>query len=95
VFVTLAEHYVTAIKHGAIPDVDDAFSAVAKIENARIKKEAIEIFENQMQGILLPVSMDVLGQLYTNSQQTALNYLRKNVVHDKKGECENEAQVIY
>jgi hypothetical protein len=30
VFVTLAEQYVSAIQHGAVPDVDDAFTAAAK-----------------------------------------------------------------
>ncbi|XP_060575169.1 guanylate-binding protein 1-like isoform X2 [Ruditapes philippinarum] len=92
-FVTLVDRYVTAIKHGAVPDVDDAFEAVAKIENAKIEKEAIEIFEHQIEGVNLPVTSEILGNFYTEAQQNALNYLRKNVVHDKKNDCENKAQM--
>jgi hypothetical protein len=95
VFVTLVDRYVTAIKHGAVPDVDDAFEAVAKIENAKIEKEAIEIFEHQIERVELPVTSELLGDIYTEAQQNALDYLRKNVVDDKKNECEYQAQVRY
>jgi hypothetical protein len=95
VFVTLVDHYVKSIKHGAVPDVDDAFEAVAKMENPKIEKEAIEIFENQIEGVELPLTSEVLGKFYTEAQQKALNYLRKNVVHDKKKDCEYRAQVRY
>jgi hypothetical protein len=85
--------FVTAIKHGAVPDVDDAFKAAAKIENAKIEKQAEEIFENQMVKVALPVPGNVLRGFYSKAQQTALEYLRQNAVHDLKIECEIHAQV--
>jgi hypothetical protein len=93
VFVTLVDRYVTAIKNGAVPDVDDAFTAVAKQENAKIEKEALEFFENEMEKVTLPVPESELRQCYTNAQQIALDHLRKNVVHDFQAKCEIEGQV--
>lgn len=91
-FVTLVDRYVTAIKNGAVPDVDDAFTAVAKQENAKIEKEALEFFENEMEKVTLPVPESELRQCYTNAQQIALDHLRKNVVHDFQAKCEIEGQ---
>ncbi|XP_060561032.1 guanylate-binding protein 2-like [Ruditapes philippinarum] len=91
-FVTLADRYVTAIKHGAIPDVDDAFTAVAKIENAKVEKEALDIFKNEMEKVMLPVSESDLGKRYTDAQKKALDYLRKNAVLDTQAKCQIHAQ---
>ncbi|XP_060605755.1 guanylate-binding protein 1-like [Ruditapes philippinarum] len=91
-FVTLADRYVTAIKHGAVPDVDDAFTAVAKIENAKIEKEAQEIFEIEMEKVMLPVSESDLGERYTTAQKIALDHLRQNVIHDFQAKCHIQAQ---
>ncbi|XP_060572446.1 guanylate-binding protein 1-like [Ruditapes philippinarum] len=91
-FVSLATHYVTAIKHGAVPDVDDAFTAVAKIENSRVEKEALDIFENEMEKVMLPISENDLGKRYTSIQKIALDHLRQNVVHDFQAKCEMQAQ---
>jgi hypothetical protein len=93
VFVTLADRYVTAIKNGAVPDVDDAFTAVAKIENAKIEKEALEIFEIEMENVMLPISESDLGERYTTAQKIALDHLRQNVIHDFKAKCQIKAQV--
>ena len=60
VFATLVDRYVTAIKHGAIPDVDDAFTAVAKAENAKIEEKAVAMFEREMKAKTLPVPATVL-----------------------------------
>ncbi|XP_060552248.1 guanylate-binding protein 6-like isoform X1 [Ruditapes philippinarum] len=92
-FVTLADRSVTAIKNGAVPDVDDAFTAVAKIENAKVEKEALDIFKNEMETVKLPVPESDLSNRYTNAQNKALHHLRQNVVHDFQAECEIEAQV--
>ncbi|XP_053376380.1 guanylate-binding protein 1-like isoform X2 [Mercenaria mercenaria] len=91
-FAVLATRYVTAVIHGAVPDVDDAFLAVAKMENARVGREAVEIFDTQMNKIVLPVTAILLEKCYTSAQQKALKYLRENVVHDKDAQCENQAQ---
>jgi hypothetical protein len=93
VFVTLVQSYVTAIKHGAVPDVDYAFEEVTKNENAIIEKEAVEMFVNEMKVVELSVSTDGLLRIYTNSQQAALNYFRRNAVHDTNGKYEKQAQV--
>ncbi|XP_060559206.1 uncharacterized protein LOC132719451 [Ruditapes philippinarum] len=60
-FVTLAGRYITAIKYGAVLDVDDAFTAVAKIENAKIEEEALEIFKIKREKNKPAVSKSVLG----------------------------------
>lgn len=92
-FVTLADRYVTAISNGAVPDVDDAFSTVSKMENARIEKKAVEIFENKMEKIELPLSEDALRSFYIEAQQAALDYLRSNIVYDREAEYEKQAQI--
>jgi hypothetical protein len=93
VFVTLADRYVTAIKNGAVPDVDEAFTAVAKMENAKVEKEALDIFENEIKIVILPIPESDLGNCYTNAQNKALHHLRHNVVHDFQAECQIQAQV--
>jgi IS1 family transposase len=93
VFVTLVESYITAIKHDAAPDVDDAFERVAKIENAIIEKEAVELFVNEMKEVELSVSTDDLWRIYTNAQKAALNHFRRKTVHDTNGKEEKQAQV--
>ncbi|XP_060575210.1 guanylate-binding protein 1-like [Ruditapes philippinarum] len=92
-FVTLVESYVTAIKHGGVPDVDDAFERVAKIENAIIEKEAVEMFVNEIKKVELSVSTDDLWRIYTNAQKAALNYFRRKAVHDTNGKYEKQAQM--
>jgi hypothetical protein len=89
----LADRYVTAIKHGAVPDVDEAFTAVAKMENAKIENEAVEIFENEIKKVMLPVSESDLGERYTSAQNIALDYVREKVVHDFQAKCQIQAQV--
>ncbi|XP_060552254.1 guanylate-binding protein 6-like [Ruditapes philippinarum] len=91
-FITLADHYVTAIKHGAVPDVDDAFEAVAKMENTKIAKKALKIFETEMEKEKLPVSEGNLWKRYTRAQGKSLHYLRQNAFHDFKAKCEIQAQ---
>ncbi|XP_060566028.1 guanylate-binding protein 1-like isoform X2 [Ruditapes philippinarum] len=91
-FVTLADQYVKAIKDGDVPDVDDAFTAVAKIENAKIEKEALDLFENEMKKVMLPVSESDLGKRYTSAQTKALDYVRQNVVNDFQAKCLFQAQ---
>ncbi|XP_060551714.1 guanylate-binding protein 1-like [Ruditapes philippinarum] len=92
-FKVLVEEYVTAIRQGAVPDVDGAFLAVAKIENEKTKKIAVDNFEKQLQKTKLPVSSDVLMTAFTEAETEALNYFRKNVVHDKDFEYEHQAQI--
>ncbi|XP_060575226.1 guanylate-binding protein 1-like [Ruditapes philippinarum] len=92
-FVTLVESYVTAIKHGAVPDVNDAFERVANIENATIEKVAVDMLSNEMKGIELSVSTDNLRRIYINAQQTALDYFRRNAVLDTNGKYEKKVQV--
>ncbi|XP_060606846.1 guanylate-binding protein 1-like [Ruditapes philippinarum] len=91
-FVTLAKHYINAIKHGAVPDVDEAFTAVAKLENAKVEKEALDIFENEMVNVMLPISEIHLGKRYRHAQKIALDHLRQNVIHDFQAKCQIQAQ---
>ncbi|XP_060561033.1 guanylate-binding protein 1-like [Ruditapes philippinarum] len=74
-------------------NVDDAFTAVAKIENAKIEKQALEIFEIEMENVMLPVSESDLGERYTSAQKIALDHLRQNVIHDFQAKCQIQAQV--
>ncbi|XP_053388179.1 guanylate-binding protein 2-like [Mercenaria mercenaria] len=92
-FEVLTTQYVEALKHGAVPDVDDAFTAVAKIENARVAAEALEIFESQIKSVKLPIPTATLRDLYKNAQQQALDFLNPKVVHDGKNTCKNEAKM--
>jgi hypothetical protein len=65
-----------------------------KKENAKIEKQAVEMFEDQIENVIQPVPGHVLRRLYTNAQQSALEFLRQNAVqNDLKFECENQAQV--
>jgi hypothetical protein len=95
VFITLADRYVTAIKHGAVPDVDDACTAVAKIENDKIEKEALEIFKNEMEKVTLPASESDFEKRAGSAQHIALDHLRLNVIHDFQANYEMQAQVRY
>ena len=83
-FVTLADHYVTSIKHGDFPDVDDA----------RVQRSAVDSFEKEMAQIKLPVAGSELTSLYTKAQHKALEYLWKNTFEDND-EHDCQAKVRY
>ncbi|XP_053390814.1 guanylate-binding protein 1-like [Mercenaria mercenaria] len=92
-FEVLTTKYVEALKNNAVPNVDDAFTAVAKKENARMAAEALEIFESQMKSVELPIPTGTLGDLYRNAQQLALNYLNPKVVLDGNNICKNKTKL--
>ncbi|XP_060563144.1 guanylate-binding protein 1-like [Ruditapes philippinarum] len=85
VFSTPIEIYVNAIRDGAVPDVDDAFMAVANLENERMAAVAIKEFAEKIKMIELPVlKTNDFENLYQEIQRGALSKLRHESVFNSE-----------
>ncbi|WAR13702.1 GBP2-like protein [Mya arenaria] len=92
-FATLTRKYVEAIARGAVPDVDDAFATVAKIENERVKDECMEMFRCKINEKKLPLPSALLDKHFADARWTALEYMRTNAVKDVANFVERQAQM--
>ncbi|WAR13930.1 GBP2-like protein, partial [Mya arenaria] len=92
-FATLARNYVDALAKGAVPDVDDAFASVAKIENQRVKEECMNMFRSKMKGLQLPQPSKLLDTHFTDTRWTALEYMRTKAIKDVANVVERKAQM--
>ncbi|XP_052760423.1 guanylate-binding protein 1-like [Mya arenaria] len=92
-FATLTRKYVDALARGALPDVDDAFATVAKIENERIRDECMNMFRSGINDIKLPLPSKSLDKLFKKIRWSALEYMRTNAVRDVANVVEKEAQM--
>ncbi|XP_052759919.1 guanylate-binding protein 2-like [Mya arenaria] len=93
VFATLTREYVDALANGALPDVDDAFALVAKIENERIRDKCMNMFRSGINDIKLPLPSKSLDKRVKEIQCSALEYMRTNAVRDVANVVEKEAQM--
>ncbi|XP_045193052.2 guanylate-binding protein 1-like [Mercenaria mercenaria] len=76
-FVSLVENYLNAIRNGAVPDVDDAITVVANIENERMASEAVQLFKQMIEKIQLPIlHTSNFEELYRRTQKAALEKFR-------------------
>ncbi|XP_053391637.1 guanylate-binding protein 2-like [Mercenaria mercenaria] len=92
-FVTLATSYIKAISNGAVPDVDDAFQTVAKIENERMAIEAVKDFSVRVQDIELPVlHIHEFDKIYGDIQNASLAHFRSEALFESE-QFEKEALV--
>jgi len=41
-------NYIAAINHGAVPNIENAFSQVSKYENDRLLQQSVVLYENSM-----------------------------------------------
>ncbi|WAR13940.1 GBP2-like protein [Mya arenaria] len=92
-FATLARNYVDALANGAVPDVDDAFATVAKIENQRVKEECMNMFRSKMEELQLPQPSKLLDIHFTDTRWTALEYMRTKAIKDVANVVERKAQM--
>ncbi|WAR30345.1 GBP6-like protein, partial [Mya arenaria] len=88
----LTNQYVDALRNGAVPDVENAFEAVATMENAKVRKEALEQFHKDLVDQIMPVPYKQLDDHFQRVQWTALEYIRNNVVKDTKHSVEKHVQ---
>jgi hypothetical protein len=85
VFSTLIETYVNAIRDGAVPDVDDAFMAVANLENERMAAVAVKEFAEKIKMIELPVlKTKDFENFYQEIQRDVLSKLRHESVFNSE-----------
>ncbi|WAR30249.1 GBP6-like protein [Mya arenaria] len=92
VLAVLTNQYVDALRNGAVPDVENAFEAVATMENAKVRKEALEQFHKDLVDQIMPVPYKQLDDHFQRVQWTALEYIRNNVVKDTKHSVEKHVQ---
>ncbi|XP_053390902.1 uncharacterized protein LOC128553752, partial [Mercenaria mercenaria] len=82
-FATLATSYIKAIRNGAIPDVDDAFQTVAKMENERMAIEAVKEFSARVYAIELPVlHIQEFDKIYGDIQNASLANFRSEALFE-------------
>ncbi|WAR13932.1 GBP3-like protein [Mya arenaria] len=92
-FATLTRRYVDAFAKGIVPDVDDAFSTVATIENRRVKDECMIMFRSRTNDMKLPLPSKSLDKHFKEARWSALEYMRTNAVQDVANIVEREAQM--
>ncbi|XP_053385528.1 guanylate-binding protein 1-like [Mercenaria mercenaria] len=86
-FAGLVESYVQAIRHGAVPDVDDAILVVSKIENRRAAAAAVETFTRHLENIKqkLPIlHKEEFYQLFQSIQETSLTAFRMEAMFESE-----------
>ncbi|XP_053386665.1 guanylate-binding protein 1-like [Mercenaria mercenaria] len=84
-FATLVESYVQAIRQGAVPDVDDAITAVSKLENERVAAAALQSFSKELASISLPVfKKEDFRKLFHNIQKSSLLVFRYEAMFDSE-----------
>ncbi|XP_052783276.1 guanylate-binding protein 1-like [Mya arenaria] len=92
-FAELTRTYVEAIISGGVPDVEDAFAAVAKSENEKVKKGTLDMFEDLMSKHTVPAPIKQLESQYREAELASLAHFRKNAVFDDDNIVEKEVQM--
>ncbi|WAR28891.1 GBP2-like protein [Mya arenaria] len=93
-FAELTRTYVEAIRNGGVPDVEDAFAAVAKSENEKVKKETLDKFEVFMSKCTVPAPIKQLEPQYREAELASLVHFRTNAVFDDGNIVEKEVQYM-
>ncbi|XP_053389809.1 guanylate-binding protein 1-like, partial [Mercenaria mercenaria] len=84
-FKKLAETYISDIRSGVIPDVDDAIQMVANMENERMANIAVEEFKAKLQAIQLPIlQVQKFSNLYTDIQNAILANFRSEAMFESE-----------
>ncbi|XP_052784150.1 guanylate-binding protein 2-like isoform X2 [Mya arenaria] len=91
-FVELTRTYVEAIIRGGVPDVEDAFAAVAKSENEKVKKETLDMFEVLMSKYNIPAPIKQLESQYREAEMASLAHFRKHAAFDDGNIVEKEVK---
>ncbi|XP_052771490.1 guanylate-binding protein 3-like isoform X2 [Mya arenaria] len=91
-FADLTRKYIETIRNGGVPDVDDTFRMVAKKENEKVSRQALEKFNKLMESIPMPEPQEEFEKRLLEAQLKSLEYLRNNAVHDENNGTEEIAK---
>ena len=85
-YATLAEKYVDAIVTGNV-NIESAYESMIFMENSKSKAAALESYQAEMNGLQLPLEMDLLNAANAKAQEVATNIFLKTAVntHRNKG----------
>ena len=85
-YATLAEKYVDAIVTGNV-NIESAYESMIFMENSKSKAAALESYQTEMNGLQLPLEMDLLNAANAKAQEVATNIFLKTAVntHRNKG----------
>ena len=85
-YATLVEQYVDAIVTGNV-NIESAYESMIFMENSKSKAAALDAFQAEMNGLQLPLEMDVLNAANAKAQEIATNIFLKTAVntHRNKG----------
>ena len=85
-YATLAEQYVDAIVTGIV-NIESAYESMIFMENSKAKALALNSYQTEMNGLQLPLEMDLLNAANAKAQEIATNIFLKTAVntHRNKG----------
>ncbi len=92
----LSASYVTAIKDGVVPCLENAVESTAKMVNAEAVAESVQHYKSQMKKNLFPTeTQEELSAINLNCQTKATALFSDKVVFDKNGIFHKDLAVKY
>ncbi|XP_068520478.1 guanylate-binding protein 1-like isoform X1 [Anas acuta] len=81
---TLAENYVEAIRSGAVPCLESAVLALAQIENSAALKEAVDLYQRQMEQRLPTETTQELLELHARCEEEAMQLFMERAFEESR-----------
>lgn len=84
----MAETYVSAIRDGAVPCIENAVDAMAQIENARAMEEGVQLYRKLFQeDVIFPTpDSETLPVVHSKALSSAIKHFLDKVFCDKNQE---------
>ena len=83
-FGSLVKSYVKSIQRGEPPCLHEAEKEMVAYENQNIVRNAQDVYRKEMQQLIgesMP-SVDIMDQFHVRCMETAIEYLRRNIIYD-------------
>lgn len=90
---TLAENYVEAIRSGAVPCLESAVLALAQIENSAALKEAVDLYQRQMEQGLPTETTQELLELHAWCEKEAMRLFMARAFEERRDRFRAELTV--
>lgn len=90
---TLAKNYVEAIRSGAVPCLESAVLALAQIENSAALKEAVDLYQRQMEQGLPTETTQELLELHARCEEEAMRLFMEQAFQESRERFRAELMV--
>ena len=81
----LVQHYVQAIRNGAVPCIGNAVTTMSKVENTNSLNAALQMYKDAMDGVKLPTEdQQTLDESSLAEEKRALDFFKEHSIFDTK-----------